>query len=199
MHLKEYPNVGVICPRRVTGKITRSTCRFPKITEHLECDMNPTPEEDIMRQRSHRSAIVLATLLACLLFASDSARADGVTVIVPVNVTQLHEEVNLVYVQVSFINDQGLQVGIGFEARPSVDRSLQEDVEIVVNRAPNQNIMDATTYRIVLTLSYPDDPRPCEANKIYTRQTHQHCAYELFSKMQTYEPQEGLISDLIPE
>ena len=110
MHLKEYPNVGVICPRRGTGKITRSTCRFPKRTEHLECDMNPTPEEDTMRQRSHPSAIVLATLLACLLFATDRASADGVTVIVPVNVTHLHEEVSSVIVYISFISDQGIQV-----------------------------------------------------------------------------------------
>jgi hypothetical protein len=45
-----------------------------------------------MRKNSHRSAIMLVTALACLLVAAGRANA-GITVIVPVNVTNLHQEV----------------------------------------------------------------------------------------------------------
>ena len=54
--------------------------------------MNPILAEDSMRKNSHRSAIMLVTALACLLVAAGRANA-GITVIVPVNVTNLHQEV----------------------------------------------------------------------------------------------------------
>ena len=161
--------------------------------------MNPTPEEDTMRQRSHPSAIVLATLLACLLFATDRASADGVTVIVPVNVTHLHEEVSEVIVIISFISDQGIQVAYGNGTRTPVDHSVQEDVEVfVIPTNANTNIMDATTYTISLFLRHADNPRSCEANKVYTDTNLLHCNAH-FSKIQTYEAQEGPISDLVPQ
>ncbi len=166
--------------------------------------MNPTLAEDIMRKRAHRSVIVLATLLAWLLVTPDSASADGVTVIVPVNVTHLHEEVTEVRVIVSFINDQGSQVAGGSVSRPPVDRSLQEDVEIVVHQNPNKKIMDAMTYQISLALETTNHPTaPCTPNKVYTTQSgggnFLHCTNAAFSTMQTYEAQEGPMSDLVPQ
>ena len=172
--------------------------------------MNPTPEEDIMRQRSHPSAIVLATLLACLLFATDRASADRVTVIVSANVTHVHEEVKVIGLAVSLINDQNLVVAFGWKGSTPVDRSLQEDLEIVVVQVPpfdpsggteGKTLMDATTYRIAVLLVGPDKSTGCEANVVYpaTKPNHfPHCN-AAFSKMKTYEAQEGPISDLIPE
>ena len=143
------------------------------------------------------------TSLTCLLFATDRASADGVTVIVPVNVTHLHEEVTIVRVQVLFRNDQGVRVGYGIVSRPPVDRSLQEDVEIVVSQSSSENIMDATTYQIALKLQTTTHPSaPCTPNKVYTTQggnNYLHCTNAAFSTMQTYEAQEGPMSDLVPQ
>ena len=114
--------------------------------------MNPILAEDIMRQRAHRSVIVLATLLAWLLVTPDRASAEGITVIVPVNMTNFHEDVERVFVQVRL--KQGSQiVGENNAGAAVVDGSVQEDVEVSITQpSSGENIFDADVFVISLIL-----------------------------------------------
>ena len=117
--------------------------------------MNPILAEDIMRQRAHRSVIVLATLLAWLLVTPDSASAQ-ITIIVPVDVTNLHEDVTGVIVIVSLLHNNGSTTHQSATV-PVVDGSVQEDVEISINADPNflvhgQNIFDADSFAISMSV-----------------------------------------------
>jgi hypothetical protein len=189
--------------------------------------MNPTPEEDTMRQRSHPSAIVLATLLACLLFATDRASAEeGITVIVPVNVTNLHEHVVevqvFVYLKQLQPNNYYQRTGSGYTTVPVVNHSVQQDVEVLVtpfsisqSNITNVNMFAAEQYYIFLTLHavdptsapQPGGATPCfindseinyNAEPHLSNSTSDRCR-QGWNLMQTYSALEGPISDLIPE
>jgi hypothetical protein len=193
--------------------------------------MNPILAEDIMRQRAHRSVIVLATLLTWLLVTPDRASAlDGITVVVPVNVTGLHEEVTSARMVVYFFDSAsqtntaselghpGAVVGGGSATGTVVDRSFVGDWEVEVNEptpstftpyglyitgaVPDLSIFNATHYRISLRLVTAQDSGPiehCEPNRNYENIAAQaHCNQSAYI-METYEIQEGPITDLIPQ
>ena len=178
-----------------TKKLKRS-----QRTEHWERDMNPTLTEDIMRQRAHSSAIMLATLLTCLFVATNRASAaDGITVIVPLNVTNLHEDIEKVYTRVSFfhLNAAGSQrVGMGQTFMTVVDRSAVEQDNEVHVISLDQNFLNAETYSIELLLWISGATQAC--NPDYEYASDHVCGDEKFT-MKTYAPVEGPISDLIPE
>ena len=130
--------------------------------------MNPTLAEDIMRQRAHRSVIVLATLLAWLLVTPDRASAEGFTVIVPVDVTGLHPDITDIRAEV-MLTKGGSGVGLGIDAWTNVvDQSVQEDLEVVLNPL-NDEFFDADGYRIVLSLLISPETggTGCKANAVY--------------------------------
>tara|TARA_B100000809_G_scaffold198017_1_gene197739 strand:- start:311 stop:859 length:549 start_codon:yes stop_codon:yes gene_type:complete len=182
--------------------------------------MNPTLAEDIMRKNSHRSAIVLATLLAWLLVTPDRASAppawavsDATTVVVPVNVTNLHEDVIRLGTWVRFFDSEvsgmlgnpGKIVGGGNTISEPVNRSVVEDMQVVVypSTQPNNesNIFNATHYRIELKLFTRADDESmqwCLPNEDRLGPNFSHCQESGFL-MQTYEAQEGPMSDLVPQ
>ena len=169
--------------------------------------MNPTLAEDIMRQRAHRSVIVLATLLAWLLVTPDRASAaNKVTVVVPVNLANFHEAVQGIKLKVQFYNDQGVEVGAGasYWHPNDVDglfRSDEWSVPVHPVFGQTNSIFDATTYKISLSLNNATSGKYCEPNVVVDPATdpdYAHCNGR-FSELQTYEAQEGPISDLIPE
>jgi hypothetical protein len=175
---------------------------------------------------------MLATLLAWLLITSDRASAlDGITVVVPVNVTGLHEEVTAGRVVVYFFDSAsqtntvselghpGAVVGWGAATGTVVDRSFGGDWEIEVNEptpstflvnglyisgaVTDLSIFNATHYRISLGLVTAQDSGPhahCEPNRDYENISapSPHCDQSAYT-METYEIQEGPISDLIPQ
>jgi hypothetical protein len=170
--------------------------------------MNPTLAEDIMRKRVHRSAIMLATALACLLFTTNRASADAMTVTVPVNVTNLNSAVTDIKVRVMLygLNAAGVNHALNaVEWVPVVDRAVQEDVEINCNlNSFGANALNIESYVVSLWLkSASAGATACEANNPYTAAhladtQHDHCR-QGWNMMQTYEPLMGLIPDLIPE
>ena len=176
--------------------------------------MNPILAEDIMRKRAHRSVIVLVTALACLLFTTDRASAvDGITVVVPVNVTNLHEDVITFGTWVRFFDSEvsgysgnpGKIVGGGNTMSEPVNRSVVEDMQVVVYpvNLPNNesNIFNATHYRIELRLYTRADDESmqyCPPNEDSLSPNFSHCQESGFL-MQTYEAQEGPMSDLVPQ
>ena len=159
-----------------------------------------------MRKRSHRSALVLAALVAWLLVVPGSASADGITVTIPVNVTNIHEEAVSIKLKVEFKEQQNganYMVGYGWsEPIPIVNRSVQQDVEVLVSQGGSQggHLFDADNYKIVLHLIHPSNPNPCQANWSHPQQssTWAHCN-EGWSEMQTYQDQIGPLSNLVPE
>ena len=164
--------------------------------------MNPTLAEDIMRKNSHRSAIVLATLLAWLLVTPDSASAQ-VTFIVPVDVTNLHENVTGVRVLFALYQGGGGQ-SVFSDIVPVVDGSVQEDVEVTSDWL-HQGVTIAHTFdqfRIRLKLISSDGH--CTANRDYTigivanNPGWDHCR-QGWHMMQTYADALAPRSDLIPE
>jgi hypothetical protein len=161
--------------------------------------------EDIMRQRSHRSAIMLATALACLLFTADRASADAITVTVPVNVTNLNSAVTDVRVTVTLTGPKpaGGNLSINHhETVPVVDRAVQEDVEITcLLHHYGANALNIESY--VVSLWLVSASGRCRANDPYTTSPfvgtkYDHCR-QGWNMMQTYAPLVGPMSDLIPE
>ena len=171
--------------------------------------MNPTLAEDIMRKRVHRSAIMLATALACLLFTTNRASADAMTVTVPVNVTNLNSAVTDIKVRVTLYGlsaaGGNLNTNQDSEWVPVVDRAVQEDMEInCILNSFGANALNIESYAVSLGLkSASAGGIACEANNPYTA-AHQagteydHCR-QGWNMMQTYEPPAGPMSDLIPE
>ena len=172
--------------------------------------MNPILAEDIMRKRAHRSVIVLVTALACLLFTTDRASAvDGITVVVPVNVTNLHEDVIRFGTWVRFFDSEvsgccghpGKLLGGGITTREPVNRSVVEDVQVWILPNNESNIFNATHYRIELRLYTRADDESmqwCLPNEDSLIPIYSHCQESGFL-MQTYEAQEGPMSDLVPQ
>jgi hypothetical protein len=171
--------------------------------------MNPILAEDIMRQRARRSVIVLVTFLAWLLVTPDRANAaDRVTVVIPVNLANFHEDVRGVRMMVQFYNDQGVEVGKGISYTYPNDveglwKSNEWPVSVGPFNAQTNNIFDATTYKISLGLldNATNTGKYCEPNVVVDPATdpdYAHCNGP-FAKLQTYENPEGPISDLIPE
>jgi len=170
--------------------------------------MNPTLEENIIRQRAHRSAIVLATLLTCLLFVTDRASAaNSVTVVVPANLAHLHEDVAGTKVIVRFYNDQGVVVGQGAQVSSATDGFFEFSISVrPIGSIQTNSIFDATTYKISLALKTIDANVSginvfCEANVVVDPATDPNLAHcnGPFSKVQWYVIQEGPISNLIPD
>jgi hypothetical protein len=166
--------------------------------------MNPILAEDIMRKRAHRSVIVLATALACLLFVTDRASADGITIVVPVNMTNLHEDIGRIAI-LGFLR-HGAQIVAS--AQPQfvnvVDRSVQEDVELSIS-FDNVNAFNADTYHIKMHLGMMSGGSVldtyCQPNNLYESTPSgslDHCKNGV-TVMQTYAPLTGPISDLTPE
>ncbi len=169
-----------------------------------------------MRKRAHRSVIVLVTALACLLFTTDRASAvDGITVVVPVNVTNLHEDVIRFGTWVRFFDSEvsgccghpGKILGGGITTREPVNRSVVEDVQVWVSptgaaaTGNESNIFNATHYRIELRLYTRADDESmqwCLPNEDSLSLNFSHCQESGFL-MQTYEAQEGPMSDLVPQ
>ena len=180
-----------------------------------------------MRKNPHRSAIMLVTALACLLVAAGRANA-GMTVIVPVNVTGLHEEVIEGRVVVLFFDSAsqtntvaelghpGAVVGWGSEPLEVVDHSFVGDWEVEVEQptistflptglfvspaVTDLSIFNATHYSISLRLVTAQDSGAsarCEPNRNLNT-TAAHCNQSAYA-METYEIQEGPISDLVPQ
>ena len=121
-----------------------------------------------MRQRAHRSVIVLATLLAWLLVTPGRASAEGFTVIVPVEVTGLHPDVTDIRAEV-MVKKGTSAVGSGIGAWTNVvDQSVQEDLEVVLNPLDNDFFL-ADTYRIELSvkISHETGSAGCKANALY--------------------------------
>ena len=171
---------------------------------------------------------MLVTALACLLVAAGRTNA-GMTVIVPVNVTGLHEEVIEGRVVVYFFDSAsqtntattqghpGALVGWASEPLGVVDRSFVGDWEVEVEEptisaflptglyvnpaVTDLSIFNATHYSISLRLLTAQDTggggyTSCEPNINFPGgQICNHSAYT----METYEMQEGPISDLIPQ
>ena len=168
--------------------------------------MNPILAEDIMRQRVHRSAIMLATLLAWLLFTTNRASADFITVTVPVNVTTLHSDVTEVRVGLTLTGPKpsGGTTSINTAVNvPVVDRSVQEVVEITIPiDIFGGGAINLDSYEIILSLV--SAAGKCRANNPYTAAhladdiRFDHCR-QGWNMMQTYEPPAGPMSDLIPE
>jgi len=163
--------------------------------------MNPTLAEDIMRQRAHRSVIVLATLLTCLLVTPDSASAQ-ITIIVPVDVTNLHEDVIGVRVTV-FLFADGLVASQSSATVPVVDGSVQQDMEVtgdwLIQGVTLVNSFES--YQIKLTLGSSDGL--CSANRDYNTDdlassNFDHCR-QGWHTLETYAIANGPRSDLIPE
>ena len=162
--------------------------------------MNPILAEDIMRQRAHRSVIVLATLLTCLLFVTDRASADGITVIVPVNMTNLHEDIQKLYIIGYLKIDQSpAPVASATEWVNVVDRSVQQDVELSISM-DNANAWNVDTYIITMLFGMIGGGNACIPNNLHEDggASYDHCK-ENRTLMQTYAPIEGPISDLTPE
>ena len=170
--------------------------------------MNPILAEDIMRQRAHSSVIVLVTVLACMLCTTNRASAaDGITVIVPVNVTNLHEGVESVYTRVNFFAGSQ-KVGEGQKHETVVDRAVEQDFEVFV-RSLDQDFLNADTYSIQLLLAVRDDSgsrvacflevSPTLLNYQNYASDHVCTSEKMKITMKTYAPMEGPISDLIPE
>mgnify|MGYP001238166752 CR=1 FL=1 len=163
--------------------------------------MNPTLAEDIMRQRAHRSVIVLATLLAWLLVTADGASAQ-ITIIVPVDVTNLHENVTGVMVVVVLLDNNGNKVQQNSVTVPVVDGSVQEDVEVtgdwLEQGVPIVNSFES--YEIKLVLSSSDGI--CTANQDYTtgskadNPNFDHCR-QGWHTLQTYAIATGPRSDVV--
>jgi hypothetical protein len=127
--------------------------------------MNPTLEENIMRKRVHRSAIMLATALACLLVTPDRASAQ-VTFIVPVDVTNLHE--NVTGVMVLFSLFQGGSVSNQSDIVPVVDGSVQEDVEVTGDWFYQGVTIAHTFHQFQIRLRLISSDGQCTANRDYT-------------------------------
>ena len=161
--------------------------------------MNPILAEDIMRQRAHSSVIVLVTVLACMLCTTNRASAaDGITVIVPVNVTNLHEGVESVYTRVNFFAGSQ-KVGEGQKRETAVDRAVEQDFEVFV-RSQDQDFLNADTYSIQLLLAVRDDSGSLVACLLdYQNYASDHVCTSEKITMKTYAPMEGPISDLISE
>ena len=155
-----------------------------------------------MRQRAHSSVIAFATLLAWLLVTPDRASANGITVIVPVDVTNLHEDVEKIRLMLTL--KQGTQrIGSWLTQETTVvDGSVQEDVEISINADPNslvdgQNIFDADSFEILMSVKLSGiEAIYCMVNWNYGEN---HACNDGRANLQTYENLSGSISDLIPE
>ena len=138
--------------------------------------MNPILAEDIMRKRAHRSVIVLVTALACLLFTTDRASAvDGITVVVPVNVTNLHEDVIRFGTWVRFF-----------------------DSEVSGCCGPPGKILGGRIELRLYTRADDESMQYCPPNEDSLSPKYSHCQESGFL-MQTYEAQEGPMSDLVPQ
>ena len=125
-----------------------------------------------MRQRTRGPVIVWAAILTSLLATSERATAGGITVVVPVNITNLHEEVTDVYFALSFwFKDGGgkhHKVATGVTDLPVVDGSVQQDVEFTMSPFGAHSIFTATYYTMTLLLKHTDNPIKCVPNHTYS-------------------------------
>ena len=165
--------------------------------------MNPILAEDIMRQRAHRSVIVLATLLTWLLVTPDSASAQ-ITIIVPVNLTNLHEDVTGVRLDITVFSDGGASAHQSSATVPVVDGSVQEDVEVTGDWL-YQGVTIAHTFdQFLIRLRLISSDGHCTANGDYTigelanNPGWDHCR-QGWHTLETYAVATGPRSDLIPE
>ena len=164
--------------------------------------MNPILAEDIMRQRAHRSVIVLATLLTCLLITPDSASAQF-TIIVPVDLTNLHEDVTRVQVIISVYSDGGA-AHQNSQYVPVVDGSVQEDVEVtgdwVHQGVTLVNSFESYLIRLRLWSSdgYCSPDKDYNAGAVADNANLDHCR-QGWHTLETYAEATGPRSDLIPE
>ena len=158
-----------------------------------------------MRQRTRGPVIVWAAILTSLLATSERATADGITVVVPVNITNLHEEVTDVYFALSFwFKDGGgkqHKVANGLTTfLPVVDGSVQQDAEFSMFPYDSANIFTATSYELRANIFTPTSASGCVPNEIYGEgSSNEYCNDAAWSKMQTYERMKGPISELVPE
>jgi hypothetical protein len=145
---------------------------------------------------------VWAAILTSLLATSERATADGITVVVPVNMTNLHEEVTDVHFALTFYFENDIKVAQGKTDLPVVDGSVQQDVEFTMSPFGAHSIFTATYYTMTLLLKHPDSPGMCVPNKIVPEghgTMFVFCNDAPWSKMQTYAQMKGPISELVPD
>jgi hypothetical protein len=152
-----------------------------------------------MRQRTLNPAIVWGAILTSLLATSEGVTEDGITVVVPINWTNLHEEVTSVNFALRFFDENDATVAAGTYVHQVVDGSVQQDTEFFMLPLGANNIFTAKTYNMAVTLRHSDFVAPCVPNRKDNPETMAHCNTGAWTTMQTYAQMQGPISELVPE
>jgi hypothetical protein len=110
--------------------------------------------------------ITVLCCFVCLFFIvnvySQSSGDQSLTLIVPVQLTNIHTNITMVRVLCNVKDGQGVDVGIGNESKDIENGSIQEDFTIQIITVGGRNLNEAVSYQCDLQLygtgwAIPDD------------------------------------------